>query len=108
MPRGKIKLQDYPTSEFDTPASLGYAMPAEWEPHAATWIAWPHNHEDWPDKFEPIPWIYAEIVRLLAQGERVNVFVQPSPRGRFRNEVEKILERNAVNLANVTLHTHPT
>ena len=40
-------------------------MPAEWEPHAATWIAWPHNRSDWPGKFEPIPWIYAEIIRHL-------------------------------------------
>ncbi len=44
------------------PSSLGYRMPAEWEPHAATWIAWPHNRDDWPGKFAPIPWVYAEIV----------------------------------------------
>ena len=50
-------------------------MPAEWEPHAATWIAWPHNREDWPDKFEPIPWVYAEIVRHLSREERVNILV---------------------------------
>ena len=81
-------------SDFQTPASLGYAMPAEWEHHEATWIAWPHNHEDWPEKFEPIPWIYAEIVRLLAQGERVHIFVQPSKGNRFAKDVLKILERN--------------
>ena len=57
------------------PAALGYRMPAEWEPHAATWIAWPHNREDWPDKFEPIPWVYAEIVRHLSREERVNILV---------------------------------
>jgi agmatine deiminase len=50
-------------------------MPAEWEPHAATWIAWPHNRSDWPGKFEAIPWIYAEIVRHLARVERVNILV---------------------------------
>ena len=49
-----------------TPRELGYRMPAEWEPHEATWLAWPHNPEDWPGKFQPIPWLYAEIVRLLA------------------------------------------
>jgi agmatine deiminase len=91
-----------------TPASLGYAMPPEWSPHEATWIAWPHNHEDWPDKFEPIPWIYAEIVRLLAQSERVHIFVQPSKNNRFAKDVKKILERNDVNLAHVTLHPQPT
>ena len=45
----------------------GYAMPAEWAPHRATWIAWPHNHEDWPGKFGPIPLVYAEIVRQLSE-----------------------------------------
>jgi agmatine deiminase len=50
-------------------------MPAEWEPHEATWIAWPHNRSDWPGKFEAIPWIYAEIVRHLALVERVNILV---------------------------------
>ena len=50
-------------------------MPAEWEPHQATWIAWPHNRSDWPGKFAPIPWVYAEIVRNLARVERVNILV---------------------------------
>ncbi len=50
-------------------------MPAEWEPHAATWIAWPHNRSDWPGKFEPIGWVMAEIVRQLAKQERVNILV---------------------------------
>jgi len=59
-----------------TPAALGYRMPAEWELHEATWIAWPHNRSDWPGKFEAIPWIYAEIIRHLAGVERVNVLVE--------------------------------
>ena len=58
------------------PAALGYRMPAEWEPHEATWIAWPHNRSDWPGKFEAIPWIYAEIIRHLARVERVNILVE--------------------------------
>jgi len=58
-----------------TPAALGYRMPAEWEPHEATWIAWPHNRSDWPGKFEAIPWIYAEIIRHLARVERLNILV---------------------------------
>jgi agmatine deiminase len=60
----------------ETPARLGYHMPAEWEPHAATWIAWPHNRDDWPGKFAPVPWVTTEIVRLLTRGERVNVLVK--------------------------------
>jgi agmatine deiminase len=50
-------------------------MPAEWEPHASTWVAWPHNKEDWPGKFEPIRWVYAEIVRNLSRHERVDLIV---------------------------------
>jgi agmatine deiminase len=51
-------------------------MPAEWEPHAATWIAWPHNREDWPGKFAPIPWVYTEIVRHLSRVENVHIVVR--------------------------------
>jgi agmatine deiminase len=50
-------------------------MPAEWDPHEATWIAWPHNRTDWPGKFEAIPWVYAEIVRHLSRSERVSILV---------------------------------
>ena len=51
----------------------GVRMPAEWEPHEATWIGWPHHEPDWPGKLEPIPWVYAEIVRALAPYERVEI-----------------------------------
>jgi agmatine deiminase len=57
------------------PASLGYRMPAEWEPQRATWLAWPHNRSDWPGKFAPIPYVYAEIVRHLARAARVELIV---------------------------------
>jgi agmatine deiminase len=67
-----------------TPRSLGFRMPAEWEPHEATWLAWPHNREDWPGKFAAIPWVYCEIVRKLAAVERVRILVQ-----------DEELERNA-------------
>ena len=58
-----------------TPARLGFRLPAEFEPHEATWIAWPHNRTDWPGKFAPIPWVYCEIVRHLARAERVRILV---------------------------------
>ncbi len=57
------------------PRKLGFRMPAEWEPHEATWLAWPHEQSDWPGKFAPIPWLYGEIVRLLARVERVRILV---------------------------------
>lgn len=53
-------------------------MPAEWEPHEATWIAWPHERADWPGKFAPIPWVYVEIVRHLHASERVCILVENS------------------------------
>jgi len=53
--------------------SLGRRMPAEWEKHDATWIAWPHHEPDWPGKLAPIPWVYAEIVRALSEHERVEI-----------------------------------
>jgi agmatine deiminase len=51
-------------------------MPAEWEPHEATWLAWPHNRSDWPGRFAPIPWVYGEIVRKLSRVERVRILVE--------------------------------
>ena len=59
-----------------TPGEMGYRMPAEWERHEATWLGWPHELTDWPGKFAPIPWAFAEMVRLLSQVERVFLLVQ--------------------------------
>jgi agmatine deiminase len=72
------------------PAAQGYRMPAEWEPHESTWLAWPHFRGDWPGKFEPIPWVYAEIVRNLARHERVDLIVNDaSSEKRARAVLEK-------------------
>jgi agmatine deiminase len=51
-------------------------LPAEWENHEATWIGWPHNKEDWPGKFSPIPFVYAEIVKTISRGELVRILVE--------------------------------
>lgn len=59
-------------SDQDSPSSRN-RFPAEFEPHAATWIAWPHHEPDWPGKLEPIPWVFAEIVRVLHRYERVEI-----------------------------------
>jgi agmatine deiminase len=82
-----------------TPASLGYRMPAEWEPHATTWIAWPHNRDDWPGKFGPIPWVYAEIVRLLTRSEPVSIIVKSR---RMRRQAADALDAHGANLDRVT------
>lgn len=88
-----------------TPRSLGYRMPAEWEPHEATWLAWPHNREDWPGKFQSIPWIYAEIVRLLAAHEKVNILVQDAKAEKLATG---ILKRAGADLKQVLFHPWPT
>src|SRR5208282_1866043 len=54
-----------------TAMEMGWRMPAEWEGHEATWLAWPHELTDWPGKFAPIPWAFAEIVRHLTRVDRV-------------------------------------
>ncbi len=87
------------------PAALGYRMPAEWEPHSATWLAWPHYHADWPGKFEPIPWVYAEIIRNLAKHERVELIVNGAVAAR---EARKILKLADALSPNIRFHRWPT
>ena len=94
-----------PDSGLKTPRALGYRMPAEWEPHEATWLAWPHNPEDWPGKFQCIPWLYAEIVRLLAAREQVHLIVENAT---MQKRVTRMLERAGANLDHVSFHRWPT
>jgi agmatine deiminase len=84
---------------------LHFRMPAEWTPHAATWLAWPHYHGDWPGKFEPIPWVYTEIIRNLARHERVELIVNDAASER---KACKLLQRADADLTNVRFHRHPT
>src|SRR5581483_8776579 len=80
-------------------------MPAEWEPHTATWIGWPHHRPDWPGKFEPIPWVYAEIVRVLHRHERVEILCHDEA---VREEACQALRAHDVDLSRVRLHLLPT
>ena len=89
----------------ETPRKLGYRMPAEWEPHQATWLAWPHNPEDWPGKFQTIPWLYAEIVRLLAAHEQVHFLVENA---KAEERAASVLRRAGANLDRVSFHLWPT
>jgi agmatine deiminase len=84
-----------------TPHEQNFRMPAEWAPHNATWLAWPHNSEDWPGKFQPIPWVYSEIVRNLAEVEDVHILVNDET---AEKRARKILLRVGVNLARVHFH----
>src|SRR5208283_1486676 len=87
------------------PSALGYRMPAEWEVHAATWLAWPHYHGDWPGKFEPIPWVYAEIIRNLAKHERVELIVNDAAATR---QARRVLGRADALSQNIRFHRWPT
>ncbi|MFZ1005398.1 MAG: agmatine deiminase family protein [Candidatus Sulfotelmatobacter sp.] len=88
-----------------SPATLHYHMPAEWETHAATWLAWPHYYGDWPGRFEPIPWVYTEIVRNLARHERVELIVNDAV---AEQQIRKLLSRANADLANVRFHRWST
>jgi agmatine deiminase len=72
---GALSMKDTPKGggALTMELSLGRRMPAEWERHEATWIAWPHHEPDWPGKLAPIPWVYAEIVRALTDFDRVEI-----------------------------------
>ena len=88
-----------------TPRALGYRMPAEWEPHEGTFLGWPHELTDWPGKFAPIPWAFAEIVRHLARVERVFLLVENAV---TESRVKSILKKSHVNLNNVRFLRVPT
>ena len=78
-------------------------MPAEWESHEATWIAWPHHEPDWPGKLAPIPWVYAEIVRVLHAAERVEILCHNDE---VRSAARQHLQAHGVD-ANYRLHLVP-
>ena len=80
-------------------------MPAEWEPHASTWLAWPHYRGDWPGKFEPIPWVYAEIIRHLGRHERIDLIVNSTA---SEKQARKVLSKANALSKNVHFHRWPT
>lgn len=87
------------------PVDLGYRMPAEWEPHQATWLGWPHELTDWPGKFAPIPWAFAEIVRSLSEVERVFLLVENRA---AEARVRSMLKKAGANLGAVDFFCVPT
>lgn len=81
-----------------TPWARGFRMPAEWEPHEATWIAWPHNRTDWPGKLAAVRWAYGELVRTVVPGERVRILAN-SPA--HEAQARRMLTRVGVDLSGV-------
>ena len=80
-------------------------MPAEWEPHAATWLAWPHNAADWPGRFHPIPWVYCDIVRHLSRVEDVHLLVENAA---AEQRARSMLTRTGARPDRVHFHQWPT
>ncbi len=80
---------------------MSLRMPAEWEPHEATWLAWPHNSRDWPGKLSAIHWVYVEIVRQLASRERVEILIEDD---RLYRRVAKMLGDAMLEIHNVRFH----
>jgi agmatine deiminase len=87
------------------PVGAPFRMPAEWEAHRATWISWPHHEPDWPGKFGPIPWVYAEIARVLAASELVEILCHDQA---VRDAASSTLTAHGVPASRVRLHVVPT
>lgn len=88
-----------------TPLQQGYHMPAEWEPHEATWLSWPHKEASWPGAFEPVPEVFATLTRHLAESELVRINVADEE---FAARVRELLRRSGVDLDAVRFHLNPT
>jgi agmatine deiminase len=80
-------------------------MPSEFEPHEATWLAWPHNAADWPGKFAAIGWIYAEIVRHLHVSERVRIVVNDLA---GEKRARQVLSKTPVDFRQIEFYRFPT
>lgn len=87
------------------PKDLGYFFPAEFEKHTATWLSWPHKEASWPGKIETIYPVYASFIKLLAEGENVNINVADES---MRRKALGWLEKEGVNLSRVQFFFHPT
>jgi len=88
-----------------TPTALGYRMPAEWEPHAATWLAWPHNTVTWPHQLAQVQDLFLRMIAALHEHETVHLLVHDTATAAG---VREQLRRAGVMPARVVLHEHPT
>lgn len=84
---------------------MSYVMPAEWEKQKALWLAWAHQKKDWPGKFEPMPWIYGEFVRHVANYQKVRLVVKD---GSQKKSALSILKRAHANIKNIEWFIIPT
>lgn len=92
-------------NEAKTPKELGYYFPAEFHPHVATWLSWPHNEASWPGKIHTIFPYYCQFIKELIKGERVCINVNNEAMKSFA--INK-LEEAGVDINKVEFYFHPT
>lgn len=104
MPSSPSRARRAPVSADPTPASLGFRMPAEWEPQAAIWLSWPHKRASWPGHFRPIPYKFAEIVATISrfQDVRINAALP------LQRRAKALVAKAGADLNRVTFYNHPT
>ncbi|MEO5601716.1 MAG: agmatine deiminase family protein [Cyclobacteriaceae bacterium] len=90
---------------LDNPKALGYYFPAEFDNHLATWLSWPHKEASWPGKIESIYPVYAEFVKRVSEGEKVNINVADEA---MKQKALSHLQRAGADLTQVNFHLHPT
>jgi agmatine deiminase len=88
-----------------TPKELGYYFPAEFAPHVATWLSWPHKEASWPGKIHTIFPYYAKFVKELTKGEKVCINISNEAMKQFAT---KHLLDASVDLNKVEFFFHPT
>lgn len=89
----------------DTPKDLGFHFPAEWAPHVATWLSWPHNENSWPGKIEPIFKPYCEFIKVVAKGEKVRINVRDQ---KMEDFARKHLQESLADFTQIEFYHHPT
>jgi len=98
----------FPTSglsDFRTPKDLGYHFPAEFAKQTAMWLSWPHKEASWPGKIETIYPVYAHFIKLVAEGQLVNINVADEV---MKMKALRYVEEAGADLANVNFFIHPT
>src|SRR4051794_34030538 len=88
-----------------TPKELGYRFPAEFEPHAATWLSWPHKQASWPGKISSIYTPYCMFIKALAENESVHINIADEEMKSFAIEQ---LQAVSANMQSVKFYTNPT
>jgi len=98
-------MMNAPSANAAAPAGPGCAMPAEWERHEATWLAWPHHEADWPGKMEAVRWVYGEMARKISPEETVRLLVRHKAEEKL---ARSFLRQAGCDLKNVRFIVHPT